>query len=198
MMVKFSPIKILGRWKAGFALDWHTRSSEFVGYNEYGHPVFNTERSPVGELLYQLKNNGDLTAVGELLDAAETFVRQWNPDVDVIVPAPPSNPNRKVQPVFLVGEQLSSRLELEWAFDSIVKTRQTAQLKDVFGLDERNELLDGIFAVKSGKLEGKTVLLLDDLYRSGATMNAVADVLQDEGHVGTIYALTLTRTRSNR
>ena len=197
-MVKFSPIKILGRWKAGFALDGHTRWSEFIGYNEYGHRVFNTERSPVGELLYQLKNNGDLTAVDELLDAAETFVRQWNPDVDVIVPVPPSNQNRKVQPVFLVGEQLSSRLELEWVSDSIVKTKPTAQLKDVFDLDKRNELLEGIFAVKSGDLEGKTVLLFDDLYRSGATMNAVADVLQDEGHVGAIYALTLTRTRSNR
>ena len=35
-MVEFSPIKILGRWKAGFALDWPTRYSEFIGHNEYG------------------------------------------------------------------------------------------------------------------------------------------------------------------
>lgn len=87
---------------------------------------------------------------------------------------------------------------MEWASDSVVKTRSTPELKNVFDLDERNKLLDGAFTVKTGDLEGKTVLLFDDLYRSGATMNAVADVLQDESHVGAMYALTLTRTRSNR
>ena len=197
-MAKVSPIRILGRWRAGFALDLHTHSSEFIGHNEYGHPMFSTVRSPVGELLYQLKNNDDLTAVDELVDAAETFVRRWDPDVEVIVPVPPSNANRGAQPVFLVGELLSSRLGLEWASNSVVKIKSTRQLKNVFDLDKRKELLDGTFAVKPDDLEGKRVLLFDDLYRSGATMNAVADVLQDESYVGAIYALTLTCTRSNR
>ena len=127
-MVDFSPIRILGRWKAGFALDWHTRHSEFIGHNEYGYPMFDTRRSPVGELLYQLKNNNKLTVVGGLVDAAEAFVRRWDPDVEVIVPVPPSNVNRRVQPVLLVGKPLSSRLGLEWASDSVVKTRSTPQL----------------------------------------------------------------------
>ena len=197
-MVKFSPIKILGRWRMGFALDEHTRHSEFIGHNQYGHSMFDTVRSPVGELLYQLKNKGDRTAVDELVDAAETFVRKWDPDVEVIVPVPPSSIKRKDHPGFLVGEPLSSRLGLEWASDAIVKTKSTSPLKNVFDLDKRNEILDGAFAVKTGDLEGKTILLFDDLYRSGATMNTVADVLRDEGHVEAIYALTLTRTRSNR
>ena len=197
-MAKFSPRKILGCWKAGFALDLHTRSSEFIGHNEYGHPMFSTVRSPVGELLYQLKNNGDLSVVDELIDAAETFFRRWNPDVEVIVPVPPSNENRNIQPVYLVGEILSSRLGLEWASDSVVKTKSTRELKDVLDLDERKELLDGTFTMKTGDLESEAVLLFDDLYRSGATMNAVADVLQDKGRVDAICALTLTRTRSNR
>ena len=68
--------------------------------------MFDTARSLVGELLYQLKNNNKLTAVDELVAAAETFVRRWGPDVEVIVPVPPSNANRRVQPVLLVGEPL--------------------------------------------------------------------------------------------
>ena len=120
------------------------------------------------------------------------------PDVEVIVPVPPSSIKWKGHPVFLVGKPLSSRLELEWASDAIVKTKSTSPLKNVFDPAERNEILDGAFAVKTDDLEGKPVLLFDDLYRSGTTINAVAEVLRDEGHVGAIYALTLTRTRSNR
>lgn len=40
------------------------------------------------------------------------------------------------------------------------------------------------------------ILLFDDLYRSGATMNAITEVLYDEGYADDIYALTITRTRS--
>ena len=76
-MVKFSSLKIRGHWTAGFALDEHTRHSDFIGHNQYGHPMVDTVRSPVGELLYQLKNRGDLTAADELVDVAETFIRKW-------------------------------------------------------------------------------------------------------------------------
>ena len=50
-------------------------------------------------------------------------------------------------------------------------------------------MVDGV------QVRGKRVLLMDDLYRSGATMNAVADVLQGEGEVAEIYAFAFTRTR---
>ena len=39
----------------GFALDFHTFSSTFIGYNAFGHPEFETRRPPIGELLYNLK-----------------------------------------------------------------------------------------------------------------------------------------------
>ena len=50
----------------GYALDFQTTSSTFIGYNVFGHPEFDTKRPPVGELLYQLKNRGDATAIGPL------------------------------------------------------------------------------------------------------------------------------------
>jgi len=42
------------------------------------------------------------------------------------------------------------------------------------------------------------VLLFDDLYRSGATMNAIAAALLDEGGAADVFALAITRTRSKR
>ncbi len=39
----------------------HTISSTFLGYNEYGHAQYDTTRSTLGELLYQLKYRGKNT-----------------------------------------------------------------------------------------------------------------------------------------
>ncbi len=47
--------KIAGNWSSGYALDKHVLSSEFLGHNEWGHPMFDTTRSEVGEAAYQLK-----------------------------------------------------------------------------------------------------------------------------------------------
>lgn len=73
-MAKFIPRKILGRWKEGYSLDLHTLSSTFIGYDEYGHSRFDTQRSEIGELLYRLKNKADRGAVPEIVEAAEAFM----------------------------------------------------------------------------------------------------------------------------
>ena len=36
----------------------------------------------------------------------------------------------------------------------------------------------------------------DDLYRSGATMNAIADLVKKEGRATAVRVLTITKTRS--
>lgn len=72
------------------------------------------------------------------------------------------------------------------------------QLKDVFDYDERWRLLDGLHEVQKPKVEDRKVLLFDDLFRSGATMNAITSALYDQGLAREVYALTLTRTRSKQ
>jgi hypothetical protein len=51
--MKINPVQVQGAWRLGWALDVHTTSSEFIGYDQNGHAQFNTTRSPLGELLYQ-------------------------------------------------------------------------------------------------------------------------------------------------
>ena len=72
-------------------------------------------------------------------------------------------------------------------------------VKGIHNLDERLRLLSNAFRVEPpGVLRGKTVLLFDDLYRSGATLRAVTSVLYDQGEAKRVEVLTLTRTRSKR
>lgn len=76
-MAKFKARKIRGPWSSGYVLDLHTLSSTLVGYDEFGHPQFDTKRSEVGELLFRLKNRNDKSTIPELIDAAEAYIRSW-------------------------------------------------------------------------------------------------------------------------
>lgn len=71
-------------------------------------------------------------------------------------------------------------------------------MKNIFDLDERLKALDGVHAVDTAATQGRRVLLFDDLYRSGATMNVITTVLYDQGKAAEVFALTITRTRSYR
>ena len=80
----------------------------------------------------------------------------------------------------------------------MTRSRDAAELKNVYDYTERLSLLAGSHAVDRTQVQGRQVLLFDDLYRSGATMNAITAALYDEGAVANVFALTITRTRSNR
>jgi competence protein ComFC len=195
-VVKCQPRRILGRWREGYALDVHTLSSIPLGSNEFGHMQFDTKRSELGELLYRLKYGGDQSVVAEIADAAAEFIGSWKVEVDIIVPVPPSNP-RTVQPVMVLAKALSERLQIPLA-DCVKRTREAPQLKNVYDTDQRLQLLNGLHEVDPSATQGKRIMLFDDLYRSGATMNVIAEALSDPGKAAEVVALTITQTRSHQ
>lgn len=198
MTVEIHPRKIRGKWAEGYALDLHTSSSTFVGYDGYGHPRFETVRPELGELLYKLKYGAGTSAVESITEtAAEFLTEKWRVNVDLIVPVPPSNTGRKRQPVLEVARAISERTGIELCLDGVVKVKQTPQLKNVFDFKERVAALEGAFTVEKAKIQGKRVLLFDDLFRSGATMNTITKCLMTDGGAEVVFALTLTRTRSS-
>jgi len=190
------PMAIRGAWLDGYALDYHTVSSTCIGYNEFGHPVFDTQRTPLGELLFRLKSRSERSVVGEIVEVVAGFVElTWKPRLTIIIPVPPSNTARRAQPVFVLADALGKRLRLDVRIDAVRKIRRTPQLKNVYDYAERAKVLDGAFRADSSVIGGQSILLFDDLYRSGATMNAVAKVLSAEGQAAAVHVLAVTRTR---
>ena len=61
-MININPQKLTGNWVEGFVLDIHTLSSSLVGYDEFGHEVFDTKRTELGELLYKFNPSLPLLA----------------------------------------------------------------------------------------------------------------------------------------
>lgn len=197
MAVEIHPRRVAGPWLDGYALDVHTTSSDYIGDNAYGHPEFATKRSPMGELLYRLKFRGDQTTVEPIVETVAAFLASWNIQIDAIVPVPPSNASRKNQPVIEVAKTISARTGIPLCESCVSKIKRTAQLKNVFDRDKRDQLLADAFGVDDQKTRTKRLLIFDDLYRSGATASAIARLLTEEGGAAAVYLLTLTQTRSN-
>ena len=196
-MAHFAAKRIPGRWRDGYALDFHTLSSSYVGDDHYGNPQFDTRRSEVGELLYRLRYHLDTTAIPEIVAAAASLFELWNPGIELIVPVPPSRV-RSMQPVLRVGSILAERLNVPFASTCVTRVREVPELKNVYDYHERLRLLAGAHTVDRTMVQRRRVLLFDDLYRSGATLNEITALLYDQGGAADVFALTLTQTRSNR
>ena len=197
-MVKTNPMKIPGNWREGYVLDFHTIRSDFLGHDEFGHPMFDTQRSEIGELLYRLKYKSDRTVLNAIVDTVVDFIHSWVPAVDAILPVPPSRQSRVYQPVLEIANGVGNRLKILVNNDCIVKVKDTPELKNVYDYGERLLLLEDAYAIDASSLINRNVLLFDDLYRSGATLNAMARALyaSTSGKPANVYALALTRTRS--
>jgi hypothetical protein len=175
------PRPLRGLWQAGWALDFHSR---FSGAE--------WKRSVVGELAYRLKYEGDLSALPPLVEHTLALLAE-HPElaqVDAIVPVPPSTP-RPVDPVSLFAESLAGRLGLA-VLPALVKTRQTELQKEMHSLAQKRANVAGAFAVQ-GKVSRKRLLVVDDLFDSGATLSEITHQLHRAG-AARICVLALTRT----
>lgn len=187
--------RITGNWKKGLSFDLHTVASTYLGEDEYGHDRFDNTRSEIGELVYQLKYRSDQTAVPKIIQlltaikGIETF--------DAIIPVP-SSKARAVQPVDAIAQALGKQRGVAVLTGFLTKTGD-AELKGISDPAERdNALANSIVIAGKDDISGKKVLLIDDLYRSGATLNVCCIALKSKAKVGDISVLTMTKTRSNR
>lgn len=195
-VVKINPIRIEGSWRTGVALDLHTTSSTPIGYNEFGHMQFETVRPEIAELLYRLKNRSDKDAAGPIIETAADFLTRYRDRFDCIVPVPPSQ-HRTLQPVIVLAEGIGAALKVP-VLSCITTTRSTSQLKNITDPEERKKHVEGLYEVDASQTVERNILLFDDLFRSGTTMNAITEQLLGPGKAAAVRALTITRTRSNR
>ena len=195
-VVEFHLQKLEGAWKSGYALDLHTTSSVLIGESETGRPQFVTVRPPIAQKLFMLKYRRDADAVRDIVDTAVSFLTPHRGKFDVIVPVPPSTV-REIQPVLLLAEGIGKALGIP-LLDCVKLTRTAVGIKDVTEPEARKRLLEGLHTVAAGATRGKNVLLFDDLFRSGATMNAITDVLLGRGAAASVRVVTITKSRSNQ
>jgi len=190
-------ITLEGNWKSGKAYDLHTVSSTHLGTDESGHDRFENIRSPMGELLYQLKYKYDKSKLDEivmLLDSIKGVEK-----FDLIIPIPATKKDRPIKPVELIAIGLGKRRAVKVIADAL-SNEGDEELKGITDPIARKELLEEAIKLNAPleRYDGKKILLVDDLYRSGSTLRVATDLLYNKGKAAQVSVLTMTKTRSNR
>jgi competence protein ComFC len=190
-------ILLQGNWRKGIAFDVHTVDSVYIGVDQAGRDRWDTRRSEMGELVYQLKyqrNRAALPKIVNLLDRINGIEK-----FDLIAPIPPSDASRGYQPVTEIALAIGQRRGVKVLHDLLRKGEGGRQLKNVEDPNQRYELLRQSMYLSGGyDLSGAKILLVDDLYRSGATLAVATDLLLTRGRAGEVCVLTMTKTRSKR
>lgn len=194
--LKFGPQQIVGEWDYGKVLDLHTTSSRMVGEDEFGNPQFETEYSAAGKLLHEFKYRDNPDALRDLLKMiGGYFADNLKAQIDVVAAVPPSTPGRTV--TLRIAEGIAKRIGAAFSANALTKKRPTEQMKAT-DPGRRRELLADAFAADPAILAGKSVLLVDDLYQTGATLEAATAVLRGQGRAAKVYVFAVTRTRKRR
>lgn len=105
---------------------------------------------------------------------------------------PPPNTIREWQPVEKIAIGISSKLTIP--FYKIALKEQGKTMKN---LDMKNEkekyLMENLYCC-ADNIKEKNVLIIDDIFDTGATLDVCTQKLKEQG-CGKVYVLTFTKTR---
>lgn len=147
----------------------------------------------IGELEYQAKFQDDKNAEKQLAD----YVNFWQKKLpyynvaDAICAMPCSDPTNPSLP-----RRISDMMGLENISDSVRWTNKTKKLKELESVNEKLEALKEFGLAITSDLKGKNVILLDDLYMSGVSMQFVAMKLKEAG-AERVFGMSIVKSRSN-
>lgn len=184
-----------GPWVQGFAFDVHTLDSVPDGTYSNGRTRFNTTRSQMGELVYQIKYNHNLALVDDvlrILQSSEDF-QNYIKNIDAFLIVPPSNRSRPFQPVFEITKKMSEVFNKPFLFN-VLETTNVEQIKNIDTNDKYSKIKNTIVISKQFLSADKNYLIIDDVFDSGSTLRAYVDSLKENGY-NNIFIFTLTKTR---
>jgi len=123
------------------------------------------------------------------------FAEKIDENFDYIVPVPPDrgrNRKREFNPILEIAKILSRRLEIPLLSGNLVKIKQTLPQAELTRA-QRIINLEGAFKLTHpGKIKRKKILLIDDVYTTGTTINKCAQLLVKQE--ADVVALTLARS----
>lgn len=120
----------------------------------------------------------------------------WREKPDLLLPVPIHQLRlikRRYNQSALLVKYLSKKSGIAADYFSLVRHQNTIPQVQLSGKARRHNLQKAFSVKNQQKLQGKNVVLVDDVETTGSTLNECAKVLKKAG-VKKIYALTLART----
>jgi ComF family protein len=143
----------------------------------------------VKNLIWKLKYRKKKEALDPLGQILRKYVEALGPlrgwKNSLIVPMPlfyKKERERGFNQSFLIGKILSEALRRPLRADALIKIKDTPPQMKIADWNKRKENVAGSFAVRhSEPIAGRKIILADDIWTSGATMNEAARILKAAG-----------------
>jgi ComF family protein len=122
------------------------------------------------------------------------FIDELGWQANALIPIPLSEQRfaeRGYNQVDTIAHPLARMLKWQYMPDALRRVRHTASQVGLSGTERRKNVL-GVFCAEASKVRGKTILLLDDVTTTGATLNSASLSLLDAG-AKKIYAITFAK-----
>ena len=120
-------------------------------------------------------------------------IMNYSVQFDMVVPVPLSDRRRKVRgynQAYLLCASIKDKLHLNVREDVLIKVKHTPSQAYLSVEDRRKNLEDSFKVTDKSLVKGKTILVVDDIYTTGSTMNECAKTLRKAG-AKEVYCVTL-------
>ena len=155
------------------------------------YTVFN---GSIREAIHRLKYKRDI-GLGEALSRPMiTSLQKLNWSLNIITSVPLGLVRlneRGYNQANLLARPIALYLNIPFSSKVLFRTRET-RTQVGLTVTERQENMEGAFIARHELVYGKNVLVVDDVATSGATLNACAKALMDEG-ASNVYGFSLAR-----
>lgn len=140
-----------------------------------------------------------LTLARELVDLAIDFIGEYGMDRETdIILSIPMHParlfKREINPSHILAKRIARRIGIRYAGGLLKKTKNTPP-QSKLKRPERIKNVKETFSLQKNRisdLQHKNILLVDDLFTTGSTVNECARVLKEAGS-GSVKVITLAR-----
>jgi len=169
--------------------DCQAQTPEYEVIRSYG--IFG---GPLREALHRLKYQRDV-GLGDAL--SKHLIELYNElcwDVDLVAPVPLSMKRareRGYNQSGLLARPLAYAIQKPYQPGAVRRNRETRSQVELNAYERRMNV-QGAFIANRAKVNGKVILVIDDVMTTGSTISACAQALREAG-ASAVYGLTLAR-----
>lgn len=149
---------------------------------------------PVRNALHRLKYRRDVALGEALVRQLSQYLADLHWPVDLIVPVPLGRKRldeRGYNQVSLIARPLAMAMRIAYAPNALVRSHET---RSQVGLSrvQRQENVRNAFHARQNRVNGRIVLLMDDVATTGSTLSSCAEALCEAG-ARDVFAFTVSR-----
>lgn len=138
------------------------------------------------KLIHNFKYKGEAHLMKPMAEAMFHRIEGENLEINIILPVPMYKKKEEIRgynQAHLLAKSLSKNMNVAYGKNILLRACETEAMSSL-NLEERKENIKNVIQIEKGMerhIEGKTILLVDDIYTTGSTVDACSDVLLKNG-----------------